>query len=170
LNSLADAQREKGKFRSFLLAAMNHFLADEWDRAKAQKRGAERTIPLDTTWAETRYQGGPASELPPDRLFERQWSMTLLETVLGQLHQEYAASGRGELFLALRFAITGDKSDLPYAELAAHLNLTEPAVRVAVHRLKQRYRKMLRMEIADTVADESEIAAELNYLRRVLSA
>jgi RNA polymerase sigma-70 factor (ECF subfamily) len=171
LNSIASARREKGRFRSFLLGAMDHFLADEWHRAHAQKRGLDQTLSLDTTAAETRYQSEPAAaaNLAPDRLFERQWALTLLDTALRQLRQEYESTGRGKLFLELRFAITGDKSAVPYGVLAGRLSMSDQAIRVAVHRLRQRYREVLRAEIADTVADEAEIPAELNYLRQVLA-
>lgn len=170
LNSLADVRREKGKFRAFLLAAMNHYLADEWDRAHAQKRGADRVVSLDAQSAETRYGREPVDNMTPERLFERQWAMTLLETVLQRLDREHTAAGKGALFSELRFAIMGDKSAVPYTDLATRLGMTEEAVRVAVHRLRQRYRRFLREEIAHTVVDEAEIGAELQYLRRVLSS
>ena len=169
LNSLADVRREKGKFRAFLLAAMNHYLADEWDRASAQKRDAQRTISLDAQSAETRYGHEPADTVTPERLFERQWALTLLETVLQRLQREYAAAGKEALFCELRFAIVGDKAAVPYATLAERLTVTDEAVRVAVHRLRQRYRRLLREEIAHTVGDEAEIEAELRALRRVLA-
>ena len=170
LNSLAGVRREKGRFRSFLLASMNHFLADEWDRATAAKRDAQRTLALDVTDAERRYREAMTDSLTPERLFERQWALTLLETVLQRLRGEYEKSARGALFMALRFSITGEKSAAPYAELAASLGMTEEAVRVAVHRLRVRYRQLLREEIAQTVADEADIEAEMESLRRILSA
>ncbi len=169
LSSLAAATPEKGRFRSFLLGAMDNFIADEWDRAHAQKRAAHKTISLDAAAAETRYLAEPATALAPDRLFERQWAITLLDSALERLFREYESSGRGSLFMELRFALTGDQSGVPYATLAERLNLSEAALRVAVHRLRQRYREMLRAEIADTVTDEAEITEELNYLRRALS-
>jgi RNA polymerase sigma factor (sigma-70 family) len=170
LNSLAQVGREKGKFRAFLLASMNHFLADEWDRASAQKRAAQRTISLDAEMAEHRYRSEPADKLTPERVFERRWAMTLLENVVQRLRSEYAASGQDALFMETRFAITGDKNVVPYTALASRLGMTEEALRVAVHRLRQRYRRALREEIAQTVTDASEVTEELNYLRRILSA
>jgi RNA polymerase sigma-70 factor (ECF subfamily) len=170
LNSLADVGKEQGKFRAFLLASMNHFISDEWDRASAQKRGAQRTISLDAEMAENRYRSEPADKLTPEYLFERRWAMTLLENVVQRLRGEYEASGQGPLFMEMRFAITGDKNAVPYTDLAARLSLSEEALRVAVHRLRQRYRRALREEIAQTVADESEVTEELNCLRRILSA
>lgn len=170
LESLADVRREKGKFRSFLLAAMNHYLSDERDRALAKKRGVQRTISLDSHVAETRYGGEPADTTTPERLFERQWALTLLETVVQRLRGEYESGGKRELFMHLRFAITGEKSTVPYAALATQLGLSEEAVRVAVHRLRRRYRQLLREEIAHTVTTDEEIADELQSLRRILSS
>ena len=169
LNSLAEVGRERGKFRAFMLAAMNHFISDEWDRTSAQKRAAQRTISLDAEMAENRYRSEPADKLTPESLFERRWAVTLLENVVKRLRGEYEASGQGALFMELRFAITGDKNTIPYAELASRLGLKEEALRVTVHRLRQRYRRALREEIAQTVADESEVVEEMNCLRRILS-
>lgn len=170
LNSLAGVSRESGKFRAFLLASMNHYLADAWARASAQKRDARRTISLDAEIAEGRYLNEAADHLTPERLFERQWALTLLGTVIQALRREYEAAERGDLFMELRFAITGEKNSMPYPELADRLGLSEAAVRVAVHRLRRRYRQLLRAEIAQTVADESEVESELVYLRSVLSS
>ena len=169
LNSLAEVGRERGKFRAFMLAAMNHFISDEWDRASAQKRAAQLTISLDAEMAENRYRSEPADKLTPESLFERRWAVTLLENVVKHLRSEYEASGQGALFMELRFAITGDKNTIPYAELASRLGLKEEALRVTVHRLRQRYRRALREEIAQTVADESEVVEEMNCLCRILS-
>ncbi len=170
LNSLAGLSRENGKFRAFLLASMNNYLNDEWSRASAQKRSAKRTISLDAHQAEGRYLSELADPLTPERLYERQWALTLLETVVQRLRREYEAAGRGALFMTLRFAITGEKKDAPYAELAERLGVREESVRVAVHRLRQRYRKVLRDEIAQTVADPAEVVDELQYLKAILSA
>jgi len=169
LNSLAEVDREKGKFRAFLLASMNHFIADEWDRSSAQKRAAQRTISLDAEMAENRYRSEPTDKLTPEHVFERRWAMTLLENVVQRLRGEYEASGQGALFVELRFAITGDKNAVPYAELASRLGMKDEALRVAVHRLRQRYRHALHDEIAQTVVNESDIVEELNCLRRILS-
>ncbi|NQU09379.1 sigma-70 family RNA polymerase sigma factor [bacterium] len=164
LDSLAAVAREKGRFRAFLLASMNHYLADEWDRASAQKRDARRTISLDALDAETRYAREPVDTVTPERLFERRWALTLLETVLHRLKKEYEAAGKRELFQQLRFAITGDKNAVPYADLAARLGMTGEAVRVAVHRLRRRYRQVLREEIAQTVTSPEEVKEELRAL------
>jgi len=169
LNSLAQVEQVQGKFRAFLLASMNHFMSDEWDRSSAQKRAAQRTVSLDAEMAENRYRSEPMDTLTPERVFERRWAVTLLENVVQRLHKEYEASGQGTLFMETRFAITGDKNAVPYKELASGLGMTEEALRVAVHRLRQRYRRALHEEIAQTVADESEVEEELNCLRRILS-
>ncbi len=169
LDSLSTVHRERGKFRAFLLAAMNHYLADEWGRASAQKRDVRKTIPLDMHRAETRYADEPLDQTSPDRLFERQWALTLLETVLQLLCREYAAAGKQELFQTLRFTITGDGNKKPYAELGDSLGMTAEAARVAAHRLRQRYRHLLRAEIAHTVATEADVEEELHYLRRILA-
>jgi RNA polymerase sigma-70 factor (ECF subfamily) len=170
LGSLAGVEQAKGRFRAFLLASMKHFLADERDHASAQKRDRARTISLDARDAEERYRFEPVETATPEQLFERRWALTLLDTVMQRLRAEYEDSGQAALFAAARFAITGDKSAAPYTRLAAELGITGEAVRVAVHRLRRRYRQVLREEIAHTVADKSEIADELNSLRRILSA
>jgi RNA polymerase sigma-70 factor (ECF subfamily) len=169
LNSLADVRREKGKFRSFLLASFNHYLADEWDRARAQKRGCDRLIPLDFTSAEARLSREPADSLTPEESFERKWAMTLLEAVVQRIQHEYEKADKGALFMAPRFSIVHEESKVPYAELSARLNLREPALRVAVHRLRQRYRELLRAEIARTVTTEAEVDEEIRHLFGVLS-
>lgn len=169
LNSLVDVRREKGKFRSFLLASLNHYLSDEWDRQRAQKRGHGRVVSLDAGTAEARWSHEPADTLTPEKLFEQKWAMTLLETVVLRLQHEYESAGKGPLFMALRFSIAGEKANEPYAKLAEDLGLSEPAVRVAVHRLRQRYRQALREEIAQTVATEAEVDDEIQYLYRALT-
>lgn len=164
-NYLANVDRQKGKFRSFLLASLKHFLANEWDRAQAQKRGGQHThISLDARAAETRYQSEPSDELSADKLLDRQWAVALLDQVLAQLGAEYAAAGKEELFEQLKGSLTGTKDSIPYTTVAAKLGTTEGAVKVAGHRLRQRYRKMLRQEIAHTVASPAEIDEEIRHL------
>jgi RNA polymerase sigma-70 factor (ECF subfamily) len=173
LKSLAEVKRERGRFRSFLLAALNHYIADEWDRASAGRRDVRRTISLDAQAAETRYgrelAGRETPErLLPERLFGRQWALTLLERVVQLLQAEYAADGKDELFMTLRFAIVGGREAQPYAELAGKLGMSEVAVRVAVHRLRGRYREMIRQEIAQTVATPAEVEEEIRMLMAAL--
>lgn len=168
-NWLDAVDRERGKFRSFLLAAMRHFLANEWDRARRLKRGGGQVIlSLDAESAESRYALEPADPATADRIFERRWALTLLEQVLNRLRKEFAGAGRGKLFDELKSALTGEK--VPYAEIAARLNLNEGAVRVAVHRLRLRYRDLVRAEIAETVATEDEVDAEVQHLFAALAS
>ena len=164
LNSLADVRREKGKFRSFLLASLNHYLSDEWDRARAQKRGRGRIISLDASLAEERFAREPADTLTPEKLFERKWAMTLLESVVLKLQGEYESAGKGALFTALKFGIAGEQREVSYAELSSQLGLSAPALRVTIHRLRRRYRQLLLDEIARTVASEAEVDGEIRHL------
>ena len=164
-NYLHTADQEKGRFRSFLLVALKRFLANEWDRARTRKRGGDRQIiSLD---AEERYAAEPAESLSPDKLFERRWALTLLENVLNKLKAEQAEAGRLAIFTELQPVLTSRGT--PYAELAKRLGLTESAVKVAVHRLRQRYRELLEYEIANTVSSPADIPDERRYLLRVLS-
>ena len=169
-NSLASITREKGKFRSYLLTALNHFVADEWKRAKAQKRGGLRLVSFNAASAETRYRHEPIEPRTPENIFERNWALALLNEVFQRLQREHTAAGKGELFEQLKFCLTGERSSIAYAELAASLHLSESAVKVTVHRLRQRYRELLRAEVANTVATEAEVEEELRYLFRVLAS
>jgi RNA polymerase sigma factor (sigma-70 family) len=162
---LGDVDRSKGKFRSFLLTALKHFLSKERDRCNTLKRGGGHTlVPLDTLCAEDRYRREPEDNATPEKLFERRWALTLLERVLTRLGDEHAATGRRAMFEQLQGCLTGDRNLLPYTELAGRLTMTEGAVKVAVHRLRQRYRGVLREEIAQTVADSAEIDDEIKEL------
>jgi len=169
-NWVSDANREKGRFRSFLLSAMNHFLANEWDKARAQKRGGGAPLlPLEFNAAETSYIHEPADQATPEQHFERRWAVTLLETVVNRLRAEYEQDNKTELFTALHPCLVGDRTSQPYEKLARTLGLTEGAVKSAVHRLRQRYRHLLRDEIAQTVAGPGEVEEELRHLIVVLS-
>jgi RNA polymerase sigma-70 factor (ECF subfamily) len=166
---VANADREKGRFRTFLLSAMNHFLANEWDKARAQKRGGGAPLlPLEFDTAETRYIREPADNVTPEQHFERRWALTLLETVTDRLRAEYEQDGRGDLFAVLNPCLVGERTSQPYAELAQKLALSEGAVKSAVHRLRQRYRQLLREEITHTVAGPGEVEEELRHLVAVL--
>jgi RNA polymerase sigma-70 factor (ECF subfamily) len=167
LESLANVRRQKGKFRSFLLASLNHYMSDEWDRARAQKRGRSSTISRDAVAAEARFSREPADTLTPEKVFERKWALTVLETVVQRLRRDYEAEGKGALFAALRFTISGEKEQ-SYKEIAEQLKMNEQAMRVAVHRLRQRYRQLLRGEIARTVATEAEVDDEIRHLLEAL--
>jgi len=169
LNSVSDLSREKGRFRSFLLASMKHYLADEWGRKSAAKRDVRLTVSWDAMEAESRYGSEPADRLTPERLYDRQWALALLAGVICRLRGEHDSAGKGELFRHLQSAVTGDKDSVPYADLADQTGQSEGSLRVAVHRLRQRYRQVLREEIARTVEHSQDVDAELADLRRILS-
>ncbi len=169
-NWVARADRNKGRFRSFLLLVMKRFLAKEWDKVRTLKRGGQaRLVSLQLDTAETRYSQEPADTRTPEQLFEKQWALTLLQTVLQRLRQDYARDAKGELFEKLEPCLIGSREIQPYAALAAELGMTEGAVKVAVHRLRERYRECLKNEIAQTLASPAEVEAELRHLFRVLS-
>jgi len=169
-NWVVRADRQRGRFRSFLLSAMNHFLADEWDKARAQKRGGGLSpLPLAFDTAETRYSREPSDNSTPEQNYERRWALTMLDQVLGRLRSEYEQEGRLELFAALHPCLAGDRTDHPYTTLAAKLGVSESALKSAVHRLRQRYRRVLRDEIAHTVADPEEVEVELRHLFATLA-
>ena len=165
-----DADAARGRFRSFLLAALKHFLANEWDRTKAVKRGGRcRFVPLETTVAEAELQRGTRRDLNPEQLFERRWAMALLDQVHQELEAEQVAGGKAALFSALQVYLTGDKERPPYSATASQLGMSVEAVRKAVERLRQRYGQLLRQAVAQTVGSPEEIDAELRHLRVVLS-
>jgi len=167
---LSDIHREKGRFRDFLLASMKHFLAKQRRRASARKRGGLcRIVPLDVETAESRYRLEPADPISPDQVFERQWALTLLDQVSKTLHEEYARQGKAGLFEALQPYLSGKKGEHPSAALAGHLDMTEGAVRVAAHRLRRRYREVLRARIADTVSAPDQVDEEIRDLMKALA-
>lgn len=169
-NYLADVDRSKGKFRSFLLASLQHFLANERDKQHAQKRGGGAVpISIDAGTAESGYQLELGHDATAEKIFERRWAITLLAQVLARLEAEYQADDKGDLFARLKDTLTGESGRLPYAEIAARLGTSEGAVKVAVHRLRQRYRELLRLEIAGTVATAAEIDGEMRHLFQALS-
>jgi RNA polymerase sigma factor (sigma-70 family) len=169
-NWIGEADRQRGRFRSFLLSAMKHFMANEWNKAQTQKRGGGQTIlSLNDDAAEHRYRLEPAEQVTPESLFERRWALTLLEGVLARLEEEYRSEGKQGWFEAMRPALTTDRGDLNYAEIAERLGIAETAGRVAVHRLRQRYRQLIRAEVAGTVASPEEVEAEMHHLFEVLT-
>jgi RNA polymerase sigma-70 factor (ECF subfamily) len=167
--AVAKVNPDKGRFRSFLLASLNHFLSDEWDKARAQKRGAGKVVSLDTESAESWLRQQPSGNLSPEKAFELRWAITLLEQVYQRLEEEHRQQGKAELFEALRTTLAGPGNSAPYAELAPRLGLQAGAVKVAVHRLRQRYRALLRQTIAETVGSEAEVEEELRYLLRIVA-
>jgi RNA polymerase sigma-70 factor (ECF subfamily) len=164
-NCLDGVASDKGRFRAFLLAALKHHLANEWDRAGRLKRGGGALhLPLDWKDADTRYSHDVADPLSPDRVYDRAWAVTLLERVIARLQDENAKEGKALLFGTLKPFLTVGKRAIPYTEAAAALGLAEPAVRVAVHRLRRRYRELLREEIAHTLTDPGQVDDEMRAL------
>jgi RNA polymerase sigma-70 factor (ECF subfamily) len=157
------ADPEKGRFRSFLLTSLKFFVADEADRQRAQKRGGGAVVPLEFSSGEDRYQREPAHNETPERIFERRWALSVLDQVVERLRKEFLHHGRPEHFERLKVFLLG-QSDAPYAALARELNTSEGAIKVAIHRLRKRYRDLFRQEIADTVANPSEVGPELRFL------
>ena len=147
---------------------MQHFLTNEWHRSTTQRRGGGFTfISIDDASAEARYQEEPADAETAERFYDRQWAVALLEQVMARLRAEFVVAGKGALFEKLKFALSGEKC--AYAEVARELSMAEGAVKVAVHRLRERYRALIRNEIAQTVATEAEVEDELRHLFATLS-
>lgn len=166
---LKDVRPEKGKFRTFLLASVNHFLSNEWDRAKAQKRGGHlQFLPLDFAQAEERHVRGAAHTLSPEALFERAWAMAVLDSALSRLRDEYARAGKESQFDHLKGVLVLGEGGASYRELGGEIGLSEGAVKVAVHRLRRRYRDLLLEEIAQTLAESENTEEELRHLMAAL--
>jgi RNA polymerase sigma-70 factor (ECF subfamily) len=164
----ASADPERGRFRSYLLGAMKHFLANEWHRGQAQKRGGQvQFIEWDALGPEVRYAGSSKESEDPEHLFDREWALETVDGALRALREEMGKSGKGELFEALKGTLTGE-DEAPRGEIAARLEMTEGALKVAVHRLRRRYRTLLRAAIAETVSSEAERDEEMRYLAAVL--
>lgn len=160
---LADPKR--GKFRSFLLASLKHFLSNELARARAKKRGGgQKALSLDFQNAESQYALEPCDELSPEKLFERSWALTVLYRTMARLQAEAISTNKQKLFDHLKVYLTAEKSSIPYRDVAAELDMAEGAVRVAVHRLRKRYRELLRDEIAQTVTSDDQIDEEIRDL------
>lgn len=170
-NDLQDVGRERGKFRSFLLASLKHFLSNERDRRQAAKRGGGRQmLSLDFERAEQRYRHEPADRRTPEAEFDRQWALTLLAQVRESLQEQWQTAGKGEQFARLSPWLTGTPSAASYREAGEALGMSEGAVKVAVHRLRQRFGRLLREEIAQTVGTSDEIEDEVRQLFDALRA
>jgi RNA polymerase sigma-70 factor (ECF subfamily) len=168
-NTVALADPQRGRFRAFLLASLKNFLANEWEKQRTQKRGGGRTVlSLDFEAGESRFRLEPADQLTPERLFEKQWALTLLENVLCELRQEHAAAEKLHQFETLKPFLGGSAGG--YSQAAAQLGMSENAARVAAHRLRQRYKELLRAQIAHTVASPDEVDDEIRRLFDVLGA
>jgi DNA-directed RNA polymerase specialized sigma24 family protein len=159
------ARRERGRFRSFLLSALNHFAANEWKRAHRIKRGGAVTfVPIQTESAEKRYGAEPIDNLTPEKIFNRRWALTVIEAGIARLRKEYASDGKVEIFEALKVYITGEEGLPTYADMAARLGKSEEAIKMAVNRLRKHYREAIRHEVAQTVESSAEVENELAEL------
>ena len=169
-NFLGAVSPRKGKFRSFLLASLKHYLSNERDRARALKRGGGRSpVSIDEQDAENRYRLEPIDRMTPEKLYERRWALTVLDLALARLKEEYASSGRLHLFDQLKEELTGGETCDSHAEIGRQLGMTPGAVKVAAHRLRKRYRECLRAEIANTLADPDEVDEEIRHLFQALN-
>lgn len=169
-NHLKDITVEGGKFRSYLLTLLKRFLANDWNRECAQKRGGGKAhLSIDDGSAETRYACEPADQSTPESLFERRWALTLLNQVMDRLRADRTAAGKGELFEALRGHLSGAENAVPYAELVVTLGMNESAIKKAVFDLRKRWGKLLRAEIAATVSGPEEVEEEIQHLIAVTS-
>jgi RNA polymerase sigma factor (sigma-70 family) len=158
----------KGRFRSFILTSLKFFVADEEDRQRARKRGGGMVVPLEFSCGEERYLREPAHDETPERIFELRWARAILDRVMEKLRNEFVHLGHEEHFERLKVFLLG-QSDVPYTTLAREMNTSEGALKVAIHRLRKRYREIFRQEIADTVADPAEVESELRFLAAVLT-
>jgi RNA polymerase sigma-70 factor (ECF subfamily) len=164
-NWLAGVDSAKGRFRAFLLASLKHFLINEWKHGARLKRGGgERTLSLDWETADTKFQVAATNEPSPDQAFDREWALALLAKVIERLQVECAAEGKGKLFEQLKMFLTAGKGESAQSEVAKALGMEEGAVRVAVHRLRKRYRQLLRDEIQHTLADAALVDEEIRAL------
>jgi RNA polymerase sigma-70 factor (ECF subfamily) len=169
-NQIALADPARGRFRTFLLRSLENFLRTQHRDATAQKRGGGREIvSWDAQTAEERYASEPKEAASPDALFDRQWAGAVLEEVLTRLRREFSTSGRTELFEALEPHLWGDETSTPYPQIGQALDMTVVAVRVTLHRLRQRFHELLRTEVAHTVGEATEVDDELQHLRQALA-
>ena len=165
-----DADPTRGRFRAFLLTSIRHFLSNERDREQALKRGGRMSkLSLDVDTAEGAYQLEGRDDLTPEKLFDARWASVLLDRALARVKQEYLAAGKHQVFEHLHGFLTGDSDDVPYAEAARTLGTSEGAVKVAVHRLRRRFRDALVHEIAETVSDPADIDAEIRHLLQAVT-
>jgi RNA polymerase sigma factor (sigma-70 family) len=167
--TLRHADRGRGRFRSFLLTSLTNFAANERDKEAAQKRGGGvPAISLEFENAEGRFQLEPATDETPEKIFDRRWAITLLDRVLARLTAEMIRTGKESQFERLKTYLIGDQPQLSYAENASILGVSEGAIRVAVHRLRRRFRDLIRDEIAHTVSSPEEIEDELHHLWKAI--
>jgi RNA polymerase sigma factor (sigma-70 family) len=162
------ADPEKGRFRAFILTSLKFFLADEADRSRAQKRGGGNVLSLEISSGEERYQRDPSHNETPERIFERHWALSMLDGVVDRLRAEFVQHGRLDHFDRLKGFLL-DQGEMPYAALAREMGTSEGALKVAIHRLRKRYRDLFRQEIAETVADPADVDSELRFLASALA-
>ena len=166
---LLAASPEKGRFRTFLRMALKRFLANEWDKQRSLKRGGgQMLVPLDTTLAEQRFLEERPGTLGPDSIYDRRWALTLLDEAMARLAREYADAGKAGEFERLKPHLTAGRGEIPYAAIAAACRTTEGAARVAIHRLRKRFREVFRAVIADTVSTPEELEEELRHVLGIL--
>ncbi len=169
-NDVAAARKERGRFRSYLLACIKHYLANEWDKQRAQKRGGGKArISIDAMMAEEKYGLEPGHDITAEKLFDRRWALTLLDRVLKDLSEDFAAKKKHKIFQQLKPFLTSDGTAAQRRSAAKALDMTEGALNVALHRLRKRYRELLRRHIADTVGDEKDVDEEIRDLFEALS-
>ena len=163
--AFARADRERGRFRTYLLTSLKHFLHEEWRRANRQKRGGGVTfVPMDADTAESRYVEEARDGLSPDLLYDRRWAEALLGRVMARLRTDYDSTGRAAVYEQLQQFLWGRQAEVSYDEMGSRLGMTEGAVKVAVHRLRNRFRDLLREEVADTVGSPDQVELELGHL------
>ncbi|RBP45287.1 RNA polymerase sigma-70 factor (ECF subfamily) [Roseimicrobium gellanilyticum] len=167
---LQSVQQERGRFRQFMLMAFQRHLANEWDRSRRLKRGGgQHAVPLDTVLGEKLYREETPPHASADDAYDRRWALTLLEQTLGRLRAEYERAGREQDFVVMKPQLVASRGEASYASLASQLDCTEGAARVAVHRLRKRFREIFREEIAQTVANEADLEDEIRHLIAVLA-
>lgn len=167
-NYLQLADRTQGRFRTFLLTSLKHFLINDWKKQSREKRGGgQKVLSLDET-AETRFAAEPMTAQPPDSLYDRGWAAVLLDRAFSALRAEFEKSSKLDLFERLKVFVWGEKSALSYAAMGEQMGMTENAVKVTVHRMRQRYGELLRAEVAETVESPDGINEELRYLVSII--
>jgi len=167
---LESADREKGRLRTFLLVTLKHFMANEWRRVSARKRGGgEMHLPLDTAFAESRFAADSSAGMRPDDAFDHQWALTLIELTVNRLREEFTAAGKPAEFEILKDCLMAERGSIDYASIATRLGSSEGAARVAVHRLRKRFREIYREELLQTLSDREELATEMHHLACALS-
>jgi DNA-directed RNA polymerase specialized sigma24 family protein len=167
---LDSVDREKGKLRMFLIGALKHFMRNEWRRASTQRRGGGRAlVPFDTSIAESRFAADPSATLAADETFDRVWALTLLDLTLDRLEMEFVTAGKPDHFAALKGCLMSERGAIDYPAVASRLGVNEGAARVAVHRLRKRFRDIYRQEISHTLANGADLDTELRQLAAALA-